>query len=842
MAAVIPETTEGLFVRDDDEGLFSRDINGQLVRLDAPTQSDYDKQVTLQIDGQEVTVPLAEPLKDANGNLVQDLDGRTTPRYTTIYDAAVKLYVQQPGDEAKIPIPTLCHLPHMKPVAVCRLCVVQIYGQKRGKRAAERKLLPACQHPVKNGMEVFTMNAPGADGERVRQSVKVVAELLAADHWKPAPQPEIAKELAPFNELGRATVRCGGDAERFRLDVLSKAPPAPPERAGRRPLDASSPTFTVDHSACILCDRCVRACDDVMENHVIGRTGKGNTAGVGFDLNEPMGESTCVQCGECMVSCPTTAITFKPVAKVQPRRHDGRAEVISAAELLRDPVFAGVPPKFLLWQQGLVVRRQMRRGQVVCRRGDPGNTAFIIKSGKLEVAVPLSNVESSNGVLGGMFRFGRAPIFRAQLTSADVIAGEMACLSGSPRNADLTVLEDAEIWEIRRNVLDRLMRLPTRRAKFEASYRDRSLDLVLQGSELFQGFGQDQYKQIVDYLRGRLSFVRVRPGQVLFRQGEAANDLYLVRLGHVRVGVQRYNNEVRVLSRGPGTIFGEIGLLGLSTNDAAKTPEQVDAALRTALENAGDDLAQAIPAGVRTATCSALNYLELARLGRSDFLHLVRQFPALRRRLVEQSLGVLRSATDFNPLMSEYVEQGLYEGQSILVLDMDLCTRCDECTKGCIHQHGDETHGVPITRLLRDGRRFGDYLVATSCRSCTDPHCMSGCPVDSIHRGKHLQIVIEDHCIGCGLCASNCPYGNIFMVPNRRRVIEVADADHPGERTMVAQLKAATCDLCDAEGERSSPKPQCVASCPHEAASRVSGPELLELVTARQRHGDPEFF
>src|SRR5436309_11294009 len=181
----------GLFVRDDDEGLFSRDINGQLARLDAPTESDYGKTVTLQIDGQDVTVPLAEPLKDANGNIVLELEGRTKPRYTTIYDAAVKLYVKQPGDEAKIPIPTLCHLPHMTPVAVCRLCVVQVYGQKRGKRAAERKLLPACQHQVKEGMEVFTMNAPGADGERVRQSVKVVTELLAADHLKPAPHPEI---------------------------------------------------------------------------------------------------------------------------------------------------------------------------------------------------------------------------------------------------------------------------------------------------------------------------------------------------------------------------------------------------------------------------------------------------------------------------------------------------------------------------------------------------------------------------------------------------------------------------------------------------------------------------
>ena len=85
----------GLFVRDDDEGLFSRDINGQLVRLDAPTESDYEKNVTVQIDGLPVTVPLAEPLTDANGNIVLDIEGRTTPRYTTIYDAARKLYVEQ---------------------------------------------------------------------------------------------------------------------------------------------------------------------------------------------------------------------------------------------------------------------------------------------------------------------------------------------------------------------------------------------------------------------------------------------------------------------------------------------------------------------------------------------------------------------------------------------------------------------------------------------------------------------------------------------------------------------------------------------------------------------------
>src|SRR3989440_1262172 len=220
------EFVPGLFVRDDDEGLFSRDINGQLVRLDAPTESDYGKNVTLQIDGAPVTVPLAEPLTDANGNIVVDLQGRTTPRYTTIFDAPRKLYVEQLGDEKQIPIPVLCHQPHMTPVAVCRLCVVQIYGQKRGRRAAERKLLPACQHQVKDGMEVFTMNAPGPDGDRVRQTVKVVTELLAADHLKPANPPELANELSHFNELRQMTERCGADASRLKNTLLSNPPPA----------------------------------------------------------------------------------------------------------------------------------------------------------------------------------------------------------------------------------------------------------------------------------------------------------------------------------------------------------------------------------------------------------------------------------------------------------------------------------------------------------------------------------------------------------------------------------------------------------------------------------------
>jgi len=214
-----------------------------------------------------------------------------------------------------------------------------------------------------------------------------------------------------------------------------------------------------------------------------------------------------------------------------------------------------------------------------------------------------------------------------------------------------------------------------------------------------------------------------------------------------------------------------------------------------------------------------LDHLELARLNRSDFLEMVRQFPIVRRRIIAQTLARLRSDDNPTALMEEYVGQGLYEARSVLVLDLDCCTRCDECTRGCIQRHGTESHGVPMTRMLRDGKRFANYMVATACRSCDTPHCMTGCPVDAIHRGKHLQIVIEDHCIGCGLCASNCPYGSIFIAPNEHQ-----------PHVIKPQPKAATCDLCDAEGERAAPAPSCVSSCPHDAAFRMTGAQLLQTV------------
>ena len=123
-----------------------------------------------------------------------------------------------------------------------------------------------------------------------------------------------------------------------------------------------------------------------------------------------------------------------------------------------------------------------------------------------------------------------------------------------------------------------------------------------------------------------------------------------------------------------------------------------------------------------------------------------------------------------------------------------------------------------LDRLAAEGLRFENFLVATSCRSCTDPYCLVGCPVNSIFREGSKEIVIEDHCIGCGLCASNCPYGNITMVGH--------EAGFREDDTPIIRQKATTCDQCKSIGGT----PRCVYSCPHDAAFRMSGEQLKKTV------------
>src|SRR4051794_39188454 len=220
--------------------------------LSVPPKTDAPT-VTCTIDGVEVSVPSG----------------------TTIYTAA---------KQAGIEIPVLCHDERYDPVGVCRMCAVDVGG---------RVLAAACVRPCEDGMEVTTASA------QVERQRATLTALLMADQ---PPVEEDPKETTTGDNLLLELAR------RYEVGHAEQLP------QGRgRGIDDSNPVIHVDHDACILCDRCVRACDDIQGNDVIGRSAKGYSTRIAFDLDDPMGASSCVTCGECVAACPTGALTNKPI-------------------------------------------------------------------------------------------------------------------------------------------------------------------------------------------------------------------------------------------------------------------------------------------------------------------------------------------------------------------------------------------------------------------------------------------------------------------------------------------------------------------------------------------------
>ncbi|HUA85023.1 MAG TPA: cyclic nucleotide-binding domain-containing protein [Bryobacteraceae bacterium] len=693
--------------------------------------------VQLTIDGQQMTVPAG----------------------TTIFDAA-RIH--------GISIPTLCHQHNETPVGVCRVCVVEAGG---------RVLAAACVRAAENGMAVSTQSP------KVVNARRTVVELLLADHPSPC------------------TRQCNtGDCELemlARAEGITHARFAP--RVSPRGQDQSSFSIAVDHEACILCDRCIRGCGEIRNNNVLARRGKGFNAGIAFDLNAPMGNSSCVSCGECMVSCPTGALTNRTVVQSALA-----GEPVETEDLKRLRYFERVSGVFLDLNKHSVVRRHFRAGEIVCREGEYGSTAFYIVEGTAQVflSTPIAHVKTGGGATGFFSKLasrltGRKQDHRegeddrrtipidapvdlpydspvAELGPGDLF-GEMTCMSLYPRSATVRAATDCVMFEMLRNVLDIMQRNKTLKAEIDANYRRRALEDHLRSVPIFSSLTSE----FIDSLRDQVELVRFSKGDVICRQGEMADAFYLIRIGFVKVSESHPQGELVLAYLGRGQYFGEIGLLGQ---------------------------------GFRIATCTALDHVEVVRIQAADFHRMMEAFPGVREKLdavaqqhIEQNRRRLNAAASV-PL-DQFLTQGLMEAQSLLILDLERCTRCDNCVRACADAHDG------VTRLIREGLRFEKYLVATSCRQCRDPLCMVGCPVGSIRRRNSLEVIIEDWCVGCGLCAKNCPYGNITMHPFK---VMMDDPATPGRRVAQVKNKATSCDLCTDHAE-----PSCVYACPHDAAHRV---------------------
>ena len=476
----------------------------------------------------------------------------------------------------------------------------------------------------------------------------------------------------------------------------------------------------------------------------------------------------------------------EPLLREKFRNFGRAASVTEALELIERtlPLFADLTTlqlrEFMIDSEVIAPDK----GEVIFLKGDYTNSFFSIIDGEVLIETQ-SQDDGKPGQVAlqkGQF-FGEMGLLSGRRRAATVRAGAGCVLIETPRRSMLKLLASIESV---RQLIDQTYLTRAVRAHIAPWISAEELAAMISGATL-------------------KTFLA---GEVLFKEGDEADGVHLIRRGSVMITQQIGGKEIVLSYLAAGNYVGEMALL----SDAK-----------------------------RTATVRAAVRTESIVLQAQGFKEVVARNAALRGGLQAQVLervsnNVEREAQpEPGNLISFLLSQGLGEATDVLLIDESLCIRCDNCEKACADSH-DGT-----SRLDRQaGPTFANVHVPTSCRHCENPHCMKDCPPDALHRNAQGEVFIDDTCIGCGNCQRNCPYGVIQLATvdtKRRRPSLLAWlmtglTDEPGreqhEEHKDQPKKAVKCDMC----RGLSGGPACVRACPTGAALRVSPESFLEYAGA----------
>jgi len=381
----------------------------------------------------------------------------------------------------------------------------------------------------------------------------------------------------------------------------------------------------------------------------------------------------------------------------------------------------------------------------------------------------------------------------ARLGSGELF-GEIGAMSGWPQAVTARTVNDCRLVQIRIPALRKMKkRSKALKERVDQLYRKRALHTQLQSTPIFRGLN-DFY---IEALKEVVELISCDPGEVIVREGEVADAIYLVRSGFVKLSQRFGEGEMAISYLSKGMTLGEVEIL-------------VDGIERWEV------------------TATSVEYGELVKIPTAVFWNTVRALPGMEDKLWESATLRIREMgySRRNPTQSEFIQvaldTGLVQGNSILVIDLESCTRCDDCVRACAATHDDRP------RFVREGTKLDQMLIARSCYHCRDPVCLVGCPTGAIHRaGVGAVVAVTDEiCIGCGTCAGNCPYDAIVMHDTGEKWPEdMLPARLRGEVRQVA----SKCDLCEDTGHG----PACVSNCPQGCAFRVSSLDELQGLTHR---------
>ena len=380
-------------------------------------------------------------------------------------------------------------------------------------------------------------------------------------------------------------------------------------------------------------------------------------------------------------------------------------------------------------------------GEEIMRQGEwGGNTFYITVEGVLDVYVrePTGQKKISQLEPGSCF-------------------GEMALLAGIERNATVAVPanQQAVVLEVTRPALRLLRKLTTFGNILDETYRTHGIGRVLEDLPLING--KPLSEPLAQELRRTARYMVYGKHHVLCQDDAPINRLMLIKSGWVRRshGVAFHVASPEVVlgmdeSTGVDFLGGGncLGLEGVTQPDNWKFRASVMA--RTEVLEVPLDLFSSDPV-LREQLAAAFS--SLATAGSAE--------PVTIDALPD--LNALKAA-------EEEIATGIIDGTNVLVMDMDLCIRCGNCSLACHKVHGQSRllrRGIQIERPVTIGKkRLQHALVPQVCMHCADPECMTGCPTGSIFRAAEGHIDIHPPtCIGCFDCATQCPYDAITMVP-----------------------------------------------------------------------------
>ncbi len=463
-------------------------------------------------------------------------------------------------------------------------------------------------------------------------------------------------------------------------------------------------------------------------------------------------------------------------------------------------------------------------GEVIVRENTwESSIFFVLVQGKLEASVIEQN--------GNRQKVGEI--------KAGYSFGEIALLSGSTRTATVSVadgVEPALVLEFTRPAIRLLRKLPKFGKALDRNYRNYGLSLTLNELQDFNNVDFDG--ELLKRLNDATRFAVYEKDHVLFREGDPINRVVFVRNGWLqRVSGVAFNPKAAELLLESDESVG-LDFLGAGTCLGLEAVEKPGDWKYTAMVLARTEVIE----------------VAITRL-REDKEMSATVVPFLRSSSGADDSNIPSHPSDTRVLTAagREIETGVVDGNNLLVMDMAKCIRCGNCSLACHKVHGNSRlvrRGIHIERPVKaDKPPTQSVLVPSVCMHCKDAECLTGCPTGAIARFPNGEIDINPTtCIGCGDCATQCPYNAISMIarPDAKNGAEVSRLAKllspfslgqdkiPAPVTQTENLLAIKCNLCKDTGLNPPGAKEaaysCEENCPTGALVRVNPREYFDEV------------